>query len=91
MRGGWCARPRAVQTRGLNEQFNQRLTAVFKSAVLEALKDETFKQYYERLRERGLRAELARVQVARKLAAVTLAVWKREEVDDAERVMRRAA
>lgn len=83
--------PRAIRTRGLNEQFNHRLKAVFKSAVLEALKDETFKQYYERLRERGLRAELARVQVARKLAAVTLAVWKRASDYDSERVMKRAA
>lgn len=82
---------RAMRTRGLNEQFNHRLKAVFKSAVLEALKDETFKRYYERLRERGLRAELARVQVARKLAAVTLAVWKRATDYDAQRVMRRAA
>ena len=47
--------------------------------------------YYERLRARGLRTELARVQVARKLAAVTLAVWKREAAYDAERVMQRAA
>jgi transposase len=81
----------AMRTRGLNEQFNHRLKAVFKSAVLEALKDETFHRYYERLRERGLRAELARVQVARKLAAVTLAVWKRAAAYDAARVMKQAA
>ncbi|MCA1626816.1 MAG: hypothetical protein LC742_02475 [Acidobacteria bacterium] len=55
------------------------------------MKDETFHRYYERLRARGLRAELARVQVARKLAAVSLAVWKREEAYDSERVMQRAA
>jgi transposase len=89
--GQWVRQARATQTRGLNEQFNHRLKAVFKSAVLEALKDETLKRYYERLRERGLRAEVGRVQVARKLAAVALAVWKRAEAYDAERVMRRAA
>ena len=89
--GRWVRQARATQTRGLNAQFNHRLKAVFKSAVLEALKDETLKRYYERLRERGLRAELARVQVARKLAAVTLAVWKREAAYDAEQVMQRAA
>jgi transposase len=89
--GRWVRQPRAMQTRGLNEQFNHRLKAVFKSAVLEALKDETIKRYYERLREHGLRAELARVQVARKLAAVSLAVWKREEPYDAARVMQHAA
>jgi len=89
--GRWVQQARACQTRGLNEQFNHRLKAVFKSAVLEALKEETFKRYHERLRERGLRAELARVQVARKLAAVALAVWKRAAAYDAERVIKRAA
>ncbi len=66
--GRWERRARGAQTRGLNEQFSHRLTAVFKGAALAALKDETIRRYYERLRGRGLRAELARVQVARKEA-----------------------
>lgn len=87
----WVRQARSMQTRGLNEQFNHRLKAVFKSAALEALKDETMHRYHEGLRARGLRAELARVQVARKLAAVALAVWKRATEYDAARVMKRAA
>ena len=75
----------------MNEQFSHRLKAVFKGAALAALKDETIRGYYERLRGRGLRAELARVQVARKLAAVSLAMWKRAESYDESRVMKRAA
>lgn len=89
--GRWARRAGAAQTRGLNAQFNHRLKAVFKSAALSALKDETLRGYYERLRARGLRAELARVQVARKLAAVSLAVWKRAEAYDASRVLKQAA
>ncbi len=89
--GRWVRRERAVQTRGLNEQFNHRLKAVFKSAALAALKDATFKHYYERLRARGLQAEIARVQVARKLAAVVLAVWKRTQEYDESKVLKQAA
>jgi transposase len=88
---GWRRRAGAVQMRGLNEQFNHRLKRVFKSAALAALKDGTIHRYYDCLRARGLRAELARVQVARKLAAVSLAVWKRAERYDESRVMKQAA
>jgi transposase len=89
--GRWVRRERGARTRGLNEQYNHRLKAVFKSAALAALKDETMRRYYERLRARGLRAELARVQVARKLAAVSLAVWKLGQSYDESRVMKQAA
>ena len=40
---------------------------------------------------RGLRPELARVSVARKIAAITLAVWKCGEVFDADQLIKRAA
>ena len=40
---------------------------------------------------RGLRPELARVTVARKIAAVTLAVWKAGASFDADAVMKQAA
>jgi transposase len=79
------------QTRGLNWNHNHRLKQVFKSAALESLKQEQMKSYYEQQRARGLRAEIARVQVARKLAAITLAVWKKREDFDAERMMRQTA
>jgi transposase len=89
--GRWERRATVVRTRGLNAQFNHRLKALFKSAALQALRDATLGRYYERLRERGLRAEVARVQVARKLAAVSLAVWKRTEEYDESRVLKQAA
>ena len=89
--GRWVRRAGATQTRGLNVQFNHRLKAVFKGASLSALKDETVRRYYERLRARGLPASLARVQVARKLAAISLAVWKRARSYDESRVMKQAA
>ena len=79
------------QTRGLNWNHNHRLKQVFKSAALESLKQEQMKSYYDQQRARGLKAEIARVQVARKLAAIRLAVWKKRENFDEKRMMRQAA
>jgi hypothetical protein len=75
-----------VQTRGLNPNFNHRLKVVFKSAALEALKDETIRKIYDRLMAKGIKPEMARLTIARKLAAVTLAVWKKGEEYDSEKL-----
>lgn len=64
------------QTRGLNPNYSRRLKMVFKGAALEALKEEAFKKMYEKLQASGVRAEMARLTIARKLAAVALAIWK---------------
>ncbi len=80
-----------VETRGLNEDYNRRLKSVFKSAATHACGCGVYKEYYEGLLQGGMRAEMARLAVARKLAAAVLAVWKREEAFDAERIMSKAA
>jgi transposase len=75
---------KAPATRGLNRHFNHRLKQVFKSAALDAIKRGEFKAYYEKQKGQGLKAELARVQLARKLAAIVLAIFKSgEEFDEA--------
>jgi hypothetical protein len=56
----------------LNRNHNPRLKQVFKGAALAALRHEAFKAYYQRLIDHGTRPELARVAVARKLAAIAL-------------------
>jgi transposase len=81
----------AVQTLGLTREFNHRLKAVFKGAAEEARKYEPFKGYYEKLLVNGLRAELARLTVARKVAAVTLHLWKHEQVFNEEEIEKLAA
>jgi hypothetical protein len=73
---------KAVQTRGLNRHYNHRLKAVFKSAATGACDSGPYKQFYDRLLESGMHAEMARLTVARKLAATVLAVWKRGESFD---------
>jgi transposase len=77
---------KAAQTRGLNRNFNHRLKQVFKSAALDAIKRGEFKTYYEKQKAQGLKAELARVQLARKLAAIVLAIFKSGEVFDEARL-----
>jgi hypothetical protein len=82
---------RAPATRGLNTNHNHRLKGVFKAAATSACASEPFKQQYEALLAQGIDPTLARLTVARKLAAITLAIWKRGESFDAERMMKQAA
>jgi transposase len=82
---------RAATTRGLAQSHNRTLKYVFKSAALTASRCGPFKSWYVELVERGLRPELARVTVARKIAAITLAVWKSGEAFDADKLIRHAA
>jgi len=46
-----------MQTRGLNQNFNHRMKLVFKSAALEALKDESIGSLYNRQIDKGIRPE----------------------------------
>jgi transposase len=79
-------RVKASATRGLNRNFNHRLKQVFKSAALEAIKRGEFKTYYEKQKTQGLKPELVRVQLARKLAAIVLSIFKSGEEFDQQRL-----
>ena len=68
---------KATATRGLNQHHNHRLKELFKSAALRVQSEPGFAQLYEALLEAGRRPELARLQLARKLAALTLSLWKK--------------
>jgi transposase len=90
--GGLVRRRRtAAKTRGLTREYSRRLKLVFKAAAIEAQKDEQIKSIYTRQVEKGIRPEMARLTVARKLAAVTLRVWKSGEAYDESKLTRRAA
>lgn len=83
-------RAKSRQTRGLTRDYSRRLKLVFKSAALEALKDEHIKKIYRRLVEKGTRPELARLTIARKIAAVALKVWKSGEEYDEKKLTKAA-
>jgi len=64
--------------RGLNENHNHDLKNLFKSAaILAATKPGPFQEFYAALLAKGMRPELARLTLARKIAAITLIVWKK--------------
>jgi transposase len=72
-------RQRAPMTRGLNPNFNRRLKYVFKSAAVDGMRQEPFQSYYLRRVAVGMRPEMARLTLARKIAALTLTLWKKGE------------
>lgn len=67
---------RAVQTMGLTHEFNHRLKGVFKGAAEEARRRAPFQAYYENLLAKGMRAEMARLTLARKLATIVWKLWR---------------
>lgn len=81
---------KSAATRGLTRSHNRTLKYVFKGAAQAASRCEPFKSWYAELLTKGLRPELARVTTARKIAAVTLAVWKSGARFEAGEVMERA-
>jgi transposase len=83
-------RNKATSTRGLNKNYNRRLKKVFKSAALAAIRTEPFASYYQGLIEKGTTPEIARVNIARKLASIVLSLWKRGEEYDRQRMSKTA-
>ena len=84
-------RRRLVTTRGLNRNHNRVLKDVFKGAATAAsVRRGPLQDWYHGGVARGLREELARVTLARKLAAVTLHVWKTGERYDSAQLSRQA-
>lgn len=79
---GWI-KARTTQTRGLNRNHNPTLKGIFKSAAMTAIcqtkADHPLRADYDRLCDAGTRPHLARITIARKIAATVLAMWKNEE------------
>jgi transposase len=67
-----------ASVRGLNRNHNHDLKNLFKSAAtVAAAKPGPFQEFYERLLAKGIRPEMARLTLARKMAAITLTIWKK--------------
>lgn len=78
-------------TRGLTWCYNRSLKGIMKAAALEAIKREPFKSIYQKLIDRGLRPEVARVTIARKMAAIILSLMKRGESFDPKHLIKEVA
>ncbi len=80
------------QVRGLNHDHNHAMKEIFKSAALTAtVRPGPFQDFYAGLLAKGMEPELARVTLARKIAAITLTLWKKEECFDAKYLKPQAA
>jgi transposase len=67
-----------VSMRGLNRNHNHDLKNLFKSAAtVAAVKAGPFQEFYDALLAKGIKPEMARLTLARKMAAITLVVWKK--------------
>src|SRR5271165_4121573 len=85
-------RNKPVFIRGLNLNHNHDLKNLFKSAATGASSSEgAFREFYEKLLQKGMKPEMARLTLARKIAAITLHVWKKGEAFDAEYLKSQAA
>jgi len=84
-------RRRAPMTRGLNRNYNRELKDVFKGAATAATgRPGPLKDFYEERIAGGMRAELARVTLTRKLTALTLRLWKKGEHYDPAKLTEQA-
>jgi transposase len=67
-----------VSIRGLNRNHNHDLKNVFKgAATVASAKAGPFREFYDALVAKGIRPQMARLTLARKIAAITLIVWKK--------------
>ncbi|MEQ9320918.1 MAG: transposase [Polyangiaceae bacterium] len=83
---GW-KRARKPQTRGLNTNRHPELKNIFKGAAEQAIrmKDHPLQQHFERLTTNGTKPNLAKLTIARKIAAAVLAMWKNKEDYDPDK------
>lgn len=86
--GKQWVRAQVALTRGLNRNYNRTLKLIFKGAATTVIAHAgrtPFRDAYERQCAEGTKPNLAKLTVARKIAATVLAMWKSEEVYDRKR------
>jgi hypothetical protein len=78
--GRWQHVQSNVQTRGLNLNRQPLLKAIFKGAATVVLaRPNPLREHFDRLLASGTAPHLARLTIARRIAAATLAIWKKKE------------
>jgi transposase len=91
--GGQLKRSKkAVTIRGLNKNHNHDLKNIFKGAATRAAAVAgPFQNFYEARIANGMKPAMARLTLARKIAAITLLVWKKGVRFDAKQLKPQAA
>jgi len=81
-----------VLVRGLNMDHNHDLKNIFKGAALSAsIFAGPLQDFYQERINSGIHPEMARLTLARKIAAVALTIWKKGESFDAAKLKTQAA
>jgi transposase len=87
MKDGRVVRSRKpIATRGLNRNCNRRMKEVFIGAATAGSRTEPYRSYLESLKRKGIRQEMARLTLSRKIAAVALTIWKKGETFDRKKL-----
>ena len=85
-------RKKQVFIRGLNKDHNHDLKGLFKAAATRAsVQPGPFQDFYQRSLAKGIQPTMARLTLARKIAAITLTLWKKGENFDVEKLKAQAA
>ena len=85
-------RKKQVRIRGLNKDYNHDLKGLFKAAAIRAsVQPGPFHDFYQRSLAKGIKPTMVRLTLARKIAAITLTLWKKGENFDIEKLKSQAA
>src|SRR5579862_2688070 len=83
---------RPASIRGLNLNHNHDLKNIFKGAAIRAsITPGPLQDFYAAMVVRGMKPPMARITLARKIAAITLLIWKKGVCFDAEHLKQQAA
>jgi transposase len=85
-------RKKQLWIRGLNKDYNHDLKGLFKAAAIRAsVQPGPFHDFYQRSLAKGIKPTMVRLTLARKIAAITLTLWKKGENFDIEKLKSQAA
>src|SRR5206468_2026646 len=92
VRGQLRRSKKQVSIWGLNKDHNHDLKGLFKAAATRAsVQPGPFQDFYQRSLAKGIKPTMVRLTLARKIAAITLTLWKKGENFDAEKLKSQAA
>jgi len=81
-----------MTVRGLNDNHNRDLKNLFKSAAISAsIRPGPLRDFYVARVEKGMRPTMARLTLARKMAAISLTIWKKGVEFDPQQLQRQTA
>ena len=85
-------RKKRATIRGLNKNYNLDLKGLFKGAATGAsVTPGPFQEFYQRSLAKGIKPTMVRLTLARKIAAITLILWKKGEDFDLNKLNSQAA